>query len=172
MEPFLGEIRLFAGNYAPSGWAICDGRSLPIADNNALYSLLNTVYGGDGVSTFNLPDLRGRLPVHQGTGPGLSSYALGAKAGSETVTLTATQLPSHNHAMLASLDSAQTASPQNNLLAASTVSFYSAADSTTLVSMAPTMVASTGGNQPHNNLMPFLCVNYIIALQGIYPTQN
>lgn len=172
MEPFLGEIRLFAGNYAPSGWAICDGRSLPIADNNALYSLLNTVYGGDGVNTFNLPDLRGRIPVHQGTGPGLSSYALGAKAGSETITLAPTQLPAHNHAMLASMDSAQTANPQNNLLAASTVSFYSAADSSKLVSMAPTMVASTGGSQPHNNLMPFLCVNYIIALQGIYPTQN
>lgn len=172
MEPFLGEIRLFAGNYAPSGWAICDGRSLPIANNNALYSLLSTIYGGDGVNTFNLPDLRGRLPVHQGTGPGLSPNSLGAKAGTETVALTPSQLPSHNHAMLASLDGAQTANPQNNVLAASTVSFYSAADASTLVGMASTMVASTGGSQPHNNLMPYLCVNYIIALQGIYPTQN
>ena len=172
MDPFVGEIRLFAGNYAPENWALCDGSTLQIATYNALYALLGTTYGGDGVNNFKLPDLRGRLPLHQGAGPGLANYPIGSSGGSETVTLDANQLPAHSHGLVAVPAAGGIGTPQNNLLAKATTTVYAAPQPGKTATLAPTTIASAGGNQPHDNLMPFCCINYIIALQGIYPTQN
>lgn len=169
-EPFVGEIRMFAGNFAPRGWAFCDGQLLAVSQNDALFSLLGTIYGGDGRTTFGLPDLRGRIPVHAGTGPGLSPR-LGSKAGAENVTLTVNQLPSHSHPLQASTDVARTPNPATNVPATSTVidGYINEAPSE---SMAPSAVGSVGGSRSHTNLMPFLCVHFIIALFGIYPSRQ
>ncbi len=170
-EPFVGEIRMFAGNFAPRGWAYCDGQLLAISQNDALFSLLGTIYGGDGRTSFGLPDLRGRIPVHAGTGPGLSNRRLGAKSGVENVTLTTNQLPSHTHPIKGTNDAANSTEPANNLPGQSnTVDLY--------VSTAPTVdfnsaaVPGVGGSGSHNNLMPYLCIHFIIALSGIYPSRN
>lgn len=175
MDPFLGEIRMFAGNFAPRGWATCDGQILPIAQNTALFSLLGTTYGGNGQTTFALPDLRGRVPVHVGQGPGLSPYSLGQSAGSENVTLTSGQMPGHTHTLNASSAGGDAGSPQNAVSAMVTdtqgnaFNGYTASPNTT---MSPQAIAPAGGNQPHANIQPFLCLTFIIALEGIFPSRN
>ena len=168
-SPYIGEIRLFAGNFAPMGWALCDGLVLPISENEALFNLIGTTYGGDGISTFALPDLRSRVPVHQGTGINLSPRVLGSGGGVEQVTLTAQTMPAHRHAMAATTTNAVSRSPVGAVLASSsTTQFYGAGDDTT--AMAAGVVTAVGGNQPHNNVAPVLAVNFIIALEGIYPS--
>ena len=170
-EPFVGEIRMFAGNFAPRGWAFCDGQLLAVSQNDALFSLFGTIYGGDGRTTFGLPDLRGRIPLHQGTGPGLSNRRLGSKGGSENVTLTTNQLASHTHDFNANTAPATGSAPQGKVLAdPSPGQLFRSADQN--VSLAATSIANTGGTQPHTNLMPTLCVNFIVALFGIYPSRN
>ena len=170
-EPFVGEIRMFAGNFAPRGWAYCDGQLLAVSQNDALFSLLGTIYGGDGRTTFGLPDLRGRIPLHQGTGPGLSPRPLGSKGGEENVTLTANQIPSHSHNWQANTADATGTAPQGKVTA-TPVGFriYETGDQNT--DLDATTIANSGGSQPHSNLMPTLCVNFIIALVGIYPSRN
>jgi len=170
-EPFLGEIRMFGSNFAPRSWAFCDGQLLAIGQNQALFSLLGTIYGGDGRTIFALPDLRGRVPVHMGHGPGLSSRPVGHKVGSENVTLTQAQLPSHSHALEASADAATESAPTGHVLASSsTVTMF--ADTAPTVPMASASITAAGGGQGHPNMMPFLCVHFIIALAGIYPSRN
>ena len=170
-EPFVGEIRMFAGNFAPRGWAFCDGQLLAVSQNDALFSLLGTVYGGDGRTTFGLPDLRGRVPIHAGQGPGLSPRRLGAKAGSEKETLTVNQLPSHTHPLRATTVSGTSNNPPGNLTAESpSVDLYFEGDPTE--NTASTSITNTGGSQSHTNLAPFLCVHFIIALVGIYPSRQ
>lgn len=170
-EPFVGEIKMFAGNFAPRGWALCDGQLLAISQNDALFSLLGTIYGGDGRTTFGLPDLRGRVPVHQGSGPGLIPRAIGGHFGTERETLTVNQLPSHRHPS-ASTNAAVLGSPAGSLVG-STGSIGIYASGAPSVSMDPeTDLEPAGGGQGHNNLMPFLCVNFIIALFGIYPSRS
>jgi microcystin-dependent protein len=173
-DPFIGEIRMFGGNFAPVGWAFCDGSLLAISQNDALFTLIGTTYGGDGQSTFALPDLRGRLPIHMGTGPGLPNYAIGQAAGSETVTLNADQIPTHHHAFAATPNLGTDADPTNHTFARITVGdLYSSDTAQPLVAMSPAAVGmSNGGSQPHNNVMPFLCINFIISLFGIFPSQN
>ena len=167
-DPFVGEIRLFAGNFAPRGWALCDGQLLPINENAALFSLLGTYYGGDGRGTFALPDLRGRVPVHQGQGPGLSQRRIGSRGGAETVTLNVAQLPHHSHALQASgAPAAETAAAGHRYAEPEDSAYRTDGDT---VSMSD--AASTGGGQPHPNLHPQLAVNYIIALVGVYPSRN
>ncbi|MCB1032392.1 MAG: phage tail protein [Acidobacteria bacterium] len=170
-EPFVGEIRMFAGNFAPRGWAFCDGQLLAVSQNDALFSLLGTIYGGDGRTTFGLPDLRGRIPIHAGHGPGLSERRLGAKGGEEKVTLTVNQLPSHTHPMKASSDTALDIPPAGKVLGESTVAsmYINDIPSTNLSSQA---ISSVGGSRSHTNLMPFLCIHFIIALVGIYPSRH
>jgi len=170
-EPFVGEIRMFAGNFAPRGWAFCDGQLLAISQNDALFSLLGTIYGGDGRTTFGLPDVRGRIPLHAGTGPGLSQRRLGSKSGNENVTLTANQLPSHTHTLNASSSTANSATAAGKSLAKLPAGdLYRSG--TAEHNLSSNAIANTGGNQHHTNLMPSLCVNYIIALFGIYPSRN
>lgn len=170
-EPFVGEIRMFAGNFAPRGWAFCDGQLLAVSQNDALFSLLGTIYGGDGRTTFGLPDMRGRLPIHQGTGPGLSARRLGSRGGAEHETLTTNQLASHTHDLNANTMPGTTIAPQGKVPAEGVgVNFFrQGAQDTDLASNA---IASTGGSQSHTNLMPSLCVNFIVALFGIYPSRH
>ncbi|UES54141.1 phage tail protein [Roseibium aggregatum] len=170
-EPFVGEIRMFAGNFAPRGWAYCDGQLLAVSQNDALFSLLGTIYGGDGRTTFGLPDMRGRIPLHAGTGPGLSPRRLGSKSGSEKETLTGNQLASHSHGFNANTGLADQTSPAMHVPAAGAgVSFY--ADASQDISMAQDMISNTGGSQSHTNLMPTICVHFIIALYGVYPSRH
>ena len=170
-EPFVGEIRIFAGNFAPRGWAFCDGQLLAVSQNDALFSLLGTIYGGDGRTTFGLPDMRGRIPIHAGHGPGLSERRLGAKGGAENVTLTVNQMPSHGHPLRASSDLASAASPQGAVVSQSTlVDLYIIDPPNT--DMNAGSISSVGGSRSHTNLSPFLCVNFIIALFGIYPSRH
>lgn len=171
-SPFIGEIRLVGFNFPPLGWAQCDGQLLPISQNTALFSLLGTQFGGNGVSTFGLPDLRGRVPIHQGQGPGLSPYVMGQMAGSENTTLLASQMPAHNHLINANTGGGTQASPANGFPAVESTGTslnYAAAQDTT---MAPPAVSIAGGNQPFSNVQPYLCVNFVIALQGIFPSRN
>jgi microcystin-dependent protein len=167
--PYIGEIRMFGGTFAPVGWAFCNGQLLPISQNDALFSLIGTTYGGDGQTTFALPDLRGRIPIHQGSG-----FQLGQIAGTETVTLTTQQIPNHTHPPQCKSTAGELGSPQNAVWAASASNqtIYSNAGPTGGVSMKATAMANDGGSQPHDNMMPFLAVSFIIALEGIYPTQN
>lgn len=169
-EPFVGEVRMFAGNFAPRGWAFCDGQLLAVSQNDALFSLLGTIYGGDGRTTFGLPDLRGRVPIHPGSGPGLSPRRLGAKAGSEKETLIVNQLPSHTHEVRASSSIAQNTSPVGNALASPTGDLYTASAPNT--NMASSSITALGGSRSHSNLQPFLCIHFIIALFGIYPSRH
>ncbi len=169
-QPYIGEIRLFGGNFAPVGWNFCDGSTLAISQYTALYQLIGTTYGGNGQTTFNLPDLRGRVPVHMGQGAGLQNYVLGQLAGSETVTLTAAQVAVHSHGALGSVG-APSATPQNATWGNSGINthiFGTPANN----SMNSASVAATGGNQPHDNLTPFQVVSFIIALVGVFPSQN
>ncbi len=168
-EPFVGEIRMFAGNFAPRGWAFCDGQLLAVSQNDALFSLFGTIYGGDGQTTFGLPDLRGRIPIHAGTGPGLSPRRLGSRGGSERETLTVNQLPSHTHGVSGSAAGATQTTPQGGVPAATDKNLYR--DGGTTEEMSSETVGATGGGQSHSNLMPFLCVHFIVALFGIYPSR-
>lgn len=170
-EAYVGEIRMFAGDYAPQGWLPCDGRPLDISGNEALFSLLGTIYGGDGVNNFKLPDLRGRLPIGRGQGTGLTNRPLGQQTGTEAVTLTVAQTPAHNH-HLAAGGAASAASPQG-LVPGTTSGFNLYATSATADAwLAPGSVTPSAGNaQPHNNVMPSLVISFIICTQGNYPTQ-
>ncbi len=170
-EPFVGEIRMFAGNFAPRGWAYCDGQLLAVSQNDALFSLLGTIYGGDGRTTFALPEMRGRIPLHKGQGPGFSNRALGSKSGNIQETLTTNQMPSHTHDWKVNTAAATGSAPQGKVLADTTpVRIYRpvAQDN----NMATTVIANTGGSQPHQNRMPTLCIHFIIALFGIYPSRQ
>ena len=168
-EPYIGEIRIFAGNFAPNGWSFCEGQILLISENDALFALIGTTYGGNGQTTFALPDLRGRIPVHQGQGPGLQNYPLATQTGAEQVTVTTNQMPVHSHALLASQTSAGSAIAKNNVLAKSTaVKLY--IQDTPTAALAANMVGAQGGSQPHTNVQPYLCLNFIISLYGIYPS--
>jgi microcystin-dependent protein len=169
--PFLGEIRMFGGNFAPAGWQFCHGQLLSIAENDTLFNLIGTTYGGDGESTFALPNLQSRVPIHQGQGPGLGSYTIGEMAGVETVTLTTQQIPVHNHAWLASAGPGTSNSPQNNVLASPPVAklYRAGAPSDP---MSPTMVQPFGGSQPHENRQPYLAISYIISMSGDFPSQT
>jgi microcystin-dependent protein len=165
-QPYIGEIRMFAGNFPPNGWMFCEGQLLPISENDTLFNLIGTTYGGDGQETFALPDLRGRAPMHMGNG-----FIQGETGGVETVTLTTQQIPQHNHAMLASLNTATSPTPTNQLIGKSTSidAFINAQPTTALNAQAITPV---GGSQPHENMQPYLCVDFIISLFGIYPSQT
>ena len=172
VETFLGEIRMFAGNFAPTGWAFCQGQLLPIAQNTALFSLLGTTYGGDGTTSFALPDLRGRVPVGFGQGPGLSNRVIGEKFGSELVTLNINQMPSHNHTVNAVTTEGNQNLPTNSLPANTKTLDKEYSDANANTTMKATMVNPTGGSQPFGVSQPSLGVNFIIALQGIYPSRN
>lgn len=169
MEPFIGEIRMFAGNFAPRGWALCNGQILNVSDNQALFSLIGIAYGGDGRTTFALPDLRGRSPMHAGTGPGLSDRLIGHSGGYETVTLNNSQLPEHTHRVKSSNQPANNISPIGKVPAQGQEIY---ADPQANDYMHTDMLNSTGGNQPHPNMHPFLVVNFIIALEGIFPPRS
>ncbi len=170
-EPFVGEIRMFAGNFAPRGWAFCDGQLLAVSQNDALFSLLGTIYGGDGRTTFGLPDMRGRIPIHAGTGPGLSQRRLGSKGGAEKVTLTVNQLPSHTHTLTVSQDVAGDSDPTGKVPGNSaSIDLYH--EDVPVLNMATAAITGTGGSRSHTNLMPFLCIHFIIALFGIYPSRQ
>ena len=162
-QPYVGEIRMFAGNFAPAGWMFCEGQLLPISENETLFNLIGTTYGGDGQSTFALPDLQGRIPINQGLG-----FILAETGGAEEITLTAQQIPAHSHPWLASEAPATALTPLNNMPAEASKRFYVAPS--TVAPMASQVQLSTGGSQPHTNFQPYLCVNFIISLFGIYPS--
>jgi microcystin-dependent protein len=169
--PYIGEIRMFAGSFAPAGWEICAGQLVSISENEALFNLIGTTYGGDGQSTFALPDLRSRFPVHQGTGPGLSTYVIGQQAGVESVTLNSNQIPSHSHTMVASSATGTRSSAAGAVLASgASVAVYR--PSTAASALAADAMLPTGGSQPHENMHPHLCINFIISLFGIFPTTS
>ena len=170
-EPFIAEIKIFAGNFAPRGWAFCNGQLLPVAQNTALFSLIGTTYGGDGRTTTALPNLQGRAPMHPGRGPGLTTRRLGQNGGVETVTLTEAEAPDHTHTMSANPNPAEQPGPVGNALARSVGgSIYG--DANNLVSLNAATVPGAGGNQAHNNVQPYLTLNFIIALQGMYPSRS
>lgn len=164
-DPYIGEIKMFGGNFAPLSYAFCNGDLIAISQNDALFALIGTTYGGDGQSTFGLPDLRGRIPVHQGNG-----FVMGQSAGSETVTLNTQQIPSHNHTVIAGSNTGSSSNPQGNIVAGTTLTPYN----TTAVAtqMSNQSLSLTGGSQPHDNMMPYQCVSFIIALYGIFPPRN
>jgi microcystin-dependent protein len=164
-QPYVGEIRLFAGNFAPAGWMFCEGQLLPISENETLFQLIGTTYGGDGQSTFGLPDLRGRLPMHQGGG-----FTLAETGGAEEVTITVNTMPSHTHAFLGSTSSAIDANPGGNVVAQAGT-FFPYLNVPPAVPMAPA-ISPVGGSQPHTNFQPYLCVDFIISLFGIFPSQT
>jgi microcystin-dependent protein len=165
-QPYVGEIRIFAGNFAPAGWLFCAGQLLPISENETLFQLIGTTYGGDGQTTFALPDLRGRIPLHQGNG-----QTLAQKGGVEQVTLTVNQIPAHTHAFTSAATTGNQASPAGQVTSQSSqIMYYIEADPDG--NMAGQAIAPAGGSQPHNNVMPFLCVNYIISLFGIFPSPS
>jgi len=175
MDPFVAEIRIFPFNFAPQGWAFCDGQILPLSQNTALFSLLGTTYGGDGKSNFALPNMQGNVPMHPGQGPGLSLHDLGETGGSDTVTLLESEIPSHSHTMQAFSGLGNRLTPGNNSIARETgaTTFLSNANGQApLVSMSDNAVAPAGGDQPHNNLQPYLTLNFCIALQGVYPPRT
>jgi len=167
-EPFIAEIRIFAGNFAPRGWAFCEGQLLPLAQNTALFSLIGTTYGGDGRTTTALPNLAGRAPMHPGTGPGLTMRRLGEKAGAESVVLAETQIPSHTHQLVGTEEDVDGSSAVGNYLGVGN-DLYSATGGSAL---ADDSLPDTGGTQAHNNMQPYLALNFIIALQGVYPSRS
>ena len=169
-QPYVGEIRMFAGNFNPSGWMFCDGTTLAISENETLFQLIGTTYGGDGETTFNLPDLRGRVPIHQGTSSASgSTYVIGEMGGTETVTLTTQQMPSHNHALVATQNAGTQPNPGGNILANSQgpQPYLQENPDDQLNAQA---IQPSGGSQPHENLQPYLAINYIISLFGIFPS--
>jgi len=168
-EPFIAEVRIFAGNFAPRSWAFCNGQLLPISQNTALFSLIGTTYGGDGRSTTALPDLQGRFPMHPGRGPGLTARRLGQRGGVDTVTLTETQMPNHQHTLRGDGGAAADPSPGGHYIAGGSANFNTTANGTALDDSA---LPNQGGSQAHNNLSPYLEINYIIALQGLFPSRS
>lgn len=173
MDPFVAEIRIFPFNFAPKGWAFCDGQILPLSQNTALFSLLGTTYGGDGKSNFALPDLQGRAPMHPGQGPGLSLHDLGESSGSETVTLLQSEIPSHSHTLMAQASPADSPVATGGALArVSGATPYVAPAGAPIVPMNPQSIAPSGGDSPHNNMQPYLTLNFCIALQGVYPPRT
>jgi microcystin-dependent protein len=164
-QPYVGEIRMFAGNFAPAGWAFCEGQTLAISENDTLFQLLGTTYGGDGQETFALPDLRGRLPLHQGNG-----FLLAETGGVEEVTLTVAQIPAHNHALLATGGAANSTDPTGRVAAKPSKNLYRPGPASN--PMLPQAIGITGGSQPHTNFQPYLCIDFIISLFGIYPSQT
>jgi microcystin-dependent protein len=164
-QPYVGEIRMFAGNFAPAGWMFCEGQLMPISENETLFQLIGTTYGGDGESTFALPDLRGRIPIHNGNG-----FILAETGGAEEITLTAAQIPAHTHALVATTDLANSASPADAYLSATATGnkIYSTASPS--IPLSAQEISPTGGSQPHTNFQPYLCVDYIISLFGIFPS--
>ncbi|MBK7470657.1 MAG: phage tail protein [Betaproteobacteria bacterium] len=173
MDPFVAEIRIFPFNFAPKGWAWCDGQLMPLSQNTALFSLLGTTYGGDGKSNFALPDLQGRAAMHPGQGAGLSLHDLGETGGSETVSLLESEIPSHLHSLRADANVAESPDPSQNTLArASSINAYQTITNSNLVNMAPEALAPAGGDQPHNNLQPYLTFYFNIALQGVFPPRT
>jgi microcystin-dependent protein len=170
-DPFVAEIRIFPFNFAPKGWAFCDGQILPLSQNTALFSLLGTTYGGNGQSTFALPNLQGCVPMHPGQGPGLSLHSLGESSGTETVTLLQAEIPSHPHVMNASQGDGNDTSP-NNELTATGIGVNSYAGPANLAPMSPGTLTPAGGDRPHNNLQPYLTLNFNIALQGVFPPRS
>jgi microcystin-dependent protein len=173
-DPFVAEIRIFGFNFAPRGWAFCNGQLLPLSQNTALFSLLGTTYGGDGKSTFALPDLQTRVPMHPGQGPGLSLYDLGETGGTAAVTLVPSEMPAHTHTMsVQTATLGATAAPAGNTLGRpASGKLYVTAANPALVTMSPSMLAPAGGSQPHNNLQPYLTFNFCIALQGVFPPRG
>jgi len=170
-EPYIGEIRMFAGNFAPNGWMFCEGQTLPISENDALFTLIGTTYGGDGQETFNLPNLASRVPIHMGTGPDGTTYQLAEMAGTEQETLTVQQIPNHTHPLSASTAAGGVNSPANKVLAASpsvTIFVEDSPDN----QLNPNSVTPAGGSQPHENTQPFLCINFILSLFGVFPSQT
>ncbi len=164
-QPYVGEIRMFAGNFAPVGWMFCEGQLLPISENETLFNLIGTTYGGDGQSTFALPDLRGRLPVHMGSG-----FILAQTGGAETVTLTTNQLPAHTHALVASSNNATAANAGGNVLAQTPTQTPYISGAAANAALAANAVSSVGGSQPHDNFQPYLCIDFIVSLFGIFPS--
>jgi microcystin-dependent protein len=173
-QPYLAEIKMVSFNFAPKGWALCNGQLLAINQNQALFSLLGTTYGGDGRTTFALPDLQGRAPVHAGQGAGLSDYVLGARSGQESVTLNAPQMPAHAHTLQASATPASANDPAGNVLAKKAkfgVDMYHD-DTGPVTQMRPSALSPAGGSQPHDNIQPYLTLNFVIAVQGIFPSRD
>lgn len=172
MAPYVGEIRMFAGNFAPNGWMFCEGQTLPIAENEVLFQLIGTTYGGDGQETFNLPNLASRVPIHMGTGPDGTTYQIGEMAGVESVTLTTQQIPNHTHPLTASTQNGTEINPGGHVLAGSQSSVQPYIDDTTDTPFNANVITPQGGSQPHENCQPFLCINFIISLFGVFPTQT
>lgn len=175
-EPFVAEIRIFAGNFAPRGWAFCNGQQMPVSQNTALFSILGKIYGGDGRTNFNLPDLQGCAPMHQGEGPGLTARQIGAKGGAATVTLLQTQMPAHTHEVACAGLPGNVSDPGNAVWSPVPGSrkpvYVTNPDSSTMVDMNAQALAPEGGGMPHNNMQPYLGLSFIIALQGVYPARN
>jgi microcystin-dependent protein len=178
-QPYIGQIIIFGGNFAPAGWALCNGQTLPISENDALFTLIGTTYGGDGQETFNLPDLQGRVPIHMGQGPGISqNYQIGEKAGVEAVTLTTQQIPTHNHSVQVLEAPANAAKPGGNILATEAIGLAQAncftygAFGGTQSTLAPNSIGLSGGSQPHENRQQYLTLNFVISLFGVFPSQN
>jgi microcystin-dependent protein len=171
MAPYVGEIRMFAGNFAPNGWMFCEGQTLPISENEVLFQLIGTTYGGDGEETFNLPNLASRVPIHMGTGPDGTTYQIGEMAGTEQETLTTQQIPSHTHPLTASAGTATSQDPTNLMLAGTQAQTYTNLTDA-LTTMAANSIGPAGGSQPHENTQPFLCINFIISLFGVFPSQT
>lgn len=173
-EPFIAEVRIFAGNFAPRSWAFCDGQLLPVAQNTALFSLIGSTYGGDGRTTTGLPDLQGRAPMHPGRGPELTSRRLGQKLGTETVTLSELQIPSHSHTLRVHAGGSIPVGPSvtASLANSRTINAWQTNTTANLVTMAPETLSNTGGGQSHTNVQPYLTLNFIIALQGLYPSRS
>lgn len=168
--PYIGEIRMVGFNFAPQGWATCDGQIIPISQNDTLFNLIGTTYGGDGQETFALPNLQSRVPLHQGQGPGLSSYIIGQAAGVESVTLTTNQIPAHSHLAQAQTGAGNQASPSNGVWADSGQGVYAAGPAA--LAMKNNIVGAAGGSQPHDNMMPYAVINFVISLFGVFPTQS
>lgn len=175
MDPFVAEIRIFPFNFAPKGWAFCDGQILPLSQNTALFSLLGTTYGGDGKSNFALPNMQGNAPMHPGQGPGLSLHDLGETGGSDTVSLLESEIPAHSHALMSLPAPADRTAPINNVIArvqGTTGPYVPASPAPPPANMAAEAIPPSGGDQPHNNMQPYLTLNFCIALQGVYPPRT
>ena len=170
-QPFIGQIMVFAGNFAPQGWAQCNGQLMPISQYDTLFSLIGTTYGGDGQTTFALPDLRSRVPIHQGQGAGPSAYSLGENGGVEAVTLLSSQMPVHSHPAMGNSDAGTSSDPTDGVWASGPTNTYIAGASAN-TNMDPTAISGSGGSQPHDNMLPFMTLNFCIALEGLWPSQS
>lgn len=169
-QPYVGEIRMFAGNFAPAGWMLCEGQLISIAENETLFNLIGTTYGGDGQETFALPDLRGRVPIHFGNGSTGSNYTFAQAGGVESVTLTTQQIPTHTHSLVATTDLADTGNPGNAQFSTNPAGSKIFSNSNPTLALNPTTITPSGGNQAHDNFQPYLCVNFIISLFGLFPS--